>query len=200
MKPDELRRYAELIVRGCIAFRRGDTLLERSASPIASSPSRSPRPPTARARSAVDVEYEDSRVYAARIRHASKRRARPPHLVAGRAHARARRRDVAIVQVDGRVRADVLADLPPERVAEDRSGSRQTPRRAHPPRRPAARDDLRLADGRVGRAGLPGPGRRRRSESSRRTCSGSAGSARRTRRATRAGRSTSPRCAAGRPG
>src|SRR5258707_997069 len=28
MKPDELQRYAEMIVKGCIAFRRGDTLLE----------------------------------------------------------------------------------------------------------------------------------------------------------------------------
>lgn len=28
MKPEELRRYAELIVRGCIAFRRDDTLVE----------------------------------------------------------------------------------------------------------------------------------------------------------------------------
>ena len=29
MKPDELRRYAEMIVKGCIAFRRGDTLVQR---------------------------------------------------------------------------------------------------------------------------------------------------------------------------
>lgn len=32
VKPDELQRYAAMIVKGCIAFRRGDTLLELVSS------------------------------------------------------------------------------------------------------------------------------------------------------------------------
>ena len=72
MKPDELRRYAELIVRGCIAFRRGDTLLELVsfghrdlAVAIAEAAYRA-------GALAVDVAYDDNRVYAAKIQHASK--------------------------------------------------------------------------------------------------------------------------------
>jgi aminopeptidase len=71
MKPDELQRYAEMIVKGCVAFRRGDTLLERVsiahrdlAVAIAEAAYRA-------GAAAVDVEYDDSRVYAARIKHGS---------------------------------------------------------------------------------------------------------------------------------
>jgi aminopeptidase len=119
MKPDELRRYAEMIVKGCIAFRRGDTLLQRVniahrelAVALAEAAYR-------RGAAAVDVEYDDARVYAARIRHGSK-----AALGTRTSWQRERMRalgneDVAIVQVMGETELHVLADLPPERVAED---------------------------------------------------------------------------------
>ena len=119
MKPDELRRYAEMIVRGCIAFRRGDVLIVRAshahrelAVAVAEAAYR------ARA-AAVDVEYDDNQVYAARIRHAV-----PSALGKRTSWQRERIRalgneHVALVQVNGETELDVLADLPPERVAED---------------------------------------------------------------------------------
>jgi leucyl aminopeptidase (aminopeptidase T) len=72
MTSDELRRYAELIVHGCIAFRRGDTLLIRSglahrelAAALTGAAYRA-------GAFGVDVEYEDGHLYAERIMHASK--------------------------------------------------------------------------------------------------------------------------------
>jgi aminopeptidase len=119
MKPDELRRYAEMIVRGCIAFRRGDTLLQRVglahrelAVAVAEAAYRA-------GAAAVDVDYDDSRIYAARIRHATKD-------ALGRRTSWQRERtralgneDVAVVQVMGEHELEVLANLPPERVAAD---------------------------------------------------------------------------------
>src|SRR3954451_10432997 len=119
MTPDELRRYAEMIVKGCIAFRRGDTLLQRVslahrelAVAVAEAAYRS-------GAAAVDVEYDDPHVYAARIRHGSK-------AALGKRTSWQRERmralgneDVAIVQVMGETEISVLSDLPPERVAED---------------------------------------------------------------------------------
>jgi aminopeptidase len=119
MKPDELRRYAEMIVRGCIAFRRGDTLLQRVglahrdlAVAIAEAAYRA-------GAAAVDVDYDDSRIYAARIRHGAK-----VALGARTSWQRERMRalgneDVAVVQVMGEHELEVLANLPPERVAAD---------------------------------------------------------------------------------
>ena len=120
MKPDELSRYADLIVHGCIAFRRGDTLLQRAglahrelAVAIADAAYRA-------GAAAVDVEYDDPRVYAARITSASDEALghRTPWQ-----EARIRalgREDVALVQVLGESEDEVIAKLPPERVAEDR--------------------------------------------------------------------------------
>lgn len=119
MTPAELQRYAELIVRSGIAFRRGDTLLVRAGLPhrdlaiaLAESAYRA-------GAAAVDVEYDDARVKAARINHA-------PRASLGRRTAwqRAQIRaigteTVALVQVMGEHDHDVLAKLPPERVAED---------------------------------------------------------------------------------
>jgi aminopeptidase len=119
MKPDELQRYAEMIVKGCVAFRRGDTLLERVsiahrdlAVAVAEAAYRA-------GAAAVDVEYDDSRVYAARIKHGS-------NAALGKRtswqHERMRalgNEHVAIVQVMGETELDVLAELPPGRVAED---------------------------------------------------------------------------------
>jgi aminopeptidase len=119
MKPDELQRYAEMLVKGCIAFRRGDTLLERVnaahrelAVAVAEAAYRA-------GAAAVDVEYDDPRVYAARIRHGAK-----AALGNRTSWQRERMRalgaeDVAIVQVMGEADLAALAGLPPERVAED---------------------------------------------------------------------------------
>src|SRR5512140_1260183 len=122
MRPDELRRYAEMIVRGCIAFRRGDSLIELVslghrdlAVAIAEAAYRA-------GALAVDVAYEDNRVYAARIQHA-------PLEALG--HETAWRKaqwrsfgeeTVAIVQVLGEFELDVVSDLSPERVAADSGG------------------------------------------------------------------------------
>ena len=119
MKPDELRRYAELIVRGCIAFRRDDTLVEmvslghrELAVALAEAAYRA-------GALAVDVAYEDNRVYAAKIQHAAQ--AALGHQTPwSRTQSRALGEEkVAIVQVLGEYELDVVAGLAPERVAAD---------------------------------------------------------------------------------
>jgi aminopeptidase len=119
MTPAELQRYAEMIVRGCIAFRRGDVLVQRVglahrelAVAVAEAAYRA-------GAQAVDVDYEDPRVYAARISHASN-----AALGARTSWQRERMRalgneNVAIVQVMGEDELDATTGLPPERVAED---------------------------------------------------------------------------------
>ena len=119
MTPDELRRYAEMIVRGCIAFRRGDTLLVRAglahrelAAAVTGAAYRA-------GASAAEVEYEDSHVYAERIRHASKDAlGRRTSWQRERMRALGNER-VAMVQISGEHELDVVAGLPAERVAED---------------------------------------------------------------------------------
>src|SRR5712671_1819146 len=122
MKPDELQRYAEMIVKGCIAFRRGDTLLELVsfghrdlAVAIAEAAYRA-------GAVTVDAAYEDNRVYAARIRHASKEalgHQTPWKIAQWRALGYEK---VAIVQVMGEFEPDLVAGLAPERVAADNAG------------------------------------------------------------------------------
>jgi aminopeptidase len=119
MTPGELERYAEMIVRGCIAFRRGDTLVQRVAIAhrelavaIAEAAYRA-------GAAAVDVDYEDPRIYAARVRHASK-----DALGARASWQREQTRalgdeKVAMVRVMGEAELSAVANLPPERVAED---------------------------------------------------------------------------------
>src|SRR5438270_6745829 len=72
MKPDELQRYAQMIVRGCIALRRGDIVLVRPslahrelAIAVAEAAYRG-------GAAVVDIDYDDPRLYAARILHGSK--------------------------------------------------------------------------------------------------------------------------------
>jgi aminopeptidase len=122
MTPGELQRYAELIVKSGTGFRRGDTLLVRAgpahrefAVALAEAAYRG-------GAAAVDVEYDDLLVKAARI-------ALAPRSSLGRRTSwqRARMRalgdqDVAIVQLLGEHDEKALADLPPERVAEDNQG------------------------------------------------------------------------------
>jgi aminopeptidase len=118
MTGDELRRYAEMIVKGCIALRRGDTVLVRPS--IAHRELAIAVAEAAYAHGAVfvDVDYDDARVYAARIRHGSREAlaSRPPWRDAQvRAFGEEK---VALVQVMGEFELDVTAGLPPERVAE----------------------------------------------------------------------------------
>jgi aminopeptidase len=119
MTAGELQRYADLIVKSGAAFRRGDTLVVNVgiahrdlAVALAEAAYRA-------GGDAVDVEYVDPRITAARITHA--RRA-----VLGRRTAwqRARMRalgdeKVAVIRVLGEHDQAALANLPPERVAED---------------------------------------------------------------------------------
>jgi aminopeptidase len=119
MKPEELRRYAEMLVRGCLALRRGDTLLQRVGIPHRELAVAVAEAAYQIGAAAVDVEYHDSRVYAARILHASK------SALGGRTSWQRERiralgnENVAILQVMGEHELDVVAGLPPERVAED---------------------------------------------------------------------------------
>jgi aminopeptidase len=122
MRPDELRRYAEMIVRGCIAFRRGDTLIElvslghrELAVAVAEAAYRA-------GAQAVDVQYDDSRVYAAKIANAPRSslgHQTPWRIAQWKAIGT---EPVAIVQVMGEYELDVLAPLSPERVAADSGG------------------------------------------------------------------------------
>ncbi len=119
MKPDELRRYAEMLVRGCLALRRGDSLLEHVGIPHRELAVAVAEAAYRAGAAAVDVEYDDSRLYAARILHAS-------DAALGKRTSWQRERmralgneDVAILQVMGEHELDVTAGLPPERVAED---------------------------------------------------------------------------------
>jgi len=122
MKPDELRRYAEMIVKGCIALRRGDTVLELVnlgvrdlAVAVAEASYRA-------GAVAVDVSYDDNRVYAAKIEHARDEalgHQTPWRAAQWRALAE---ETVAIVQIMGEYELDALANLSPERVAADSAG------------------------------------------------------------------------------
>jgi aminopeptidase len=68
---------------------------------------------------AVDVDYDDGRIYAARIRHGSNAAlGKRTSWQAERMRALGNE-SVAILQVMGETELGVLADLPPERVAED---------------------------------------------------------------------------------
>lgn len=118
MKPDELQRYAEMLVRGCVAFRRGDVLLIRPALAHRDIAVAVAEAAYRAGASAVDVQYEDNRVYAAGIRSASK------GSLGGRTPWQTQmlrslgREEVAAVFTMGEFENDVLASLPPERVAE----------------------------------------------------------------------------------
>jgi aminopeptidase len=122
MTPGELRRYAEMIVRGCIAFRRGDSLIEMVslghrdlAIAIAEAAYRS-------GAVAVDVQYDDARAYAAKIANAPRKalgHQTPWRVAQWKAIGT---EPVAIVQVMGEYELDAVADLSPERVAADTGG------------------------------------------------------------------------------
>jgi aminopeptidase len=119
MKPEELRRYAAMIVHGCVGFRRGDTLLQRVAFAHRELAVAVAEAAYRAGAAAVDVEYDDSLLYAAKIKYAS-------NGALGRRTQWQRTRmrslgdeDVALLYVRGEHELDARADLPPERVAED---------------------------------------------------------------------------------
>ena len=130
MTPEELDRYAEMIVRGCVAFRRGDVLLQRAGIPhrelavaVAESAYRA-------GAAAVEVEYDDPRLYAARITHGAAS-------ALGRRTRGQRERmrslgdeNVAMVQIMGEHELDVVSGLPPERVAEEAKRLQSSPEMA----------------------------------------------------------------------
>jgi aminopeptidase len=122
MRPDELRRYAAMIVRGCIAFRRGDMLLQMASFGHRDLAVAIAEAAYSAGALAVDVSYEDNRVYAAKIQHASPKALgyqTPWKAAQWRAFGE---ETVAIVQVVGEYELDVVTDLSPERVAADSGG------------------------------------------------------------------------------
>src|SRR5439155_16109354 len=119
MTPEELARYAELIVKSGIAFRRGDTLLVRAALGHRDLAIALTEVAYRAGAAAVDVEYDDPRLKAARIKYAAR-----TSLGRRTSWQQARMRalgdeSVAIVQLMGEHEQKVLATLPPDRVAED---------------------------------------------------------------------------------
>jgi aminopeptidase len=119
MTLEELQRYADMIVRGCLALRRGDTLVEQAsighrelAVAIAEAAYRA-------GAVAVEVDYDDSRVYAAKIRNGPKESL--GHVTPWRRARVAALGDekVALVQLMGEFELAAVADLPPEKIAAD---------------------------------------------------------------------------------
>jgi aminopeptidase len=119
MKPDELARYAEMLVRGCIALGRGDSVIVQGNTAHRPLVGAIAEAAYAAGAASVDAVYEDATVTAARFRHG--RDGAIGHrtsweLARARAHGR---KDTAVVRILGELESHVLADLPPERVAED---------------------------------------------------------------------------------
>ena len=122
MTAPELRRYAEMIVHGCIAFRKGDTLFTQAALAHRELAVATAEAAYRAGALAVDVAYEDNRVYAAKIEHGPK--AALGHQTPWQTE-RARalgEESVAIVQITGEFEQEVAAGLPPEKVAADHAG------------------------------------------------------------------------------
>jgi aminopeptidase len=118
MTEAELVRYADLIVKGCIAVRRGDVVLVRPALPQRELAVAVAEAAYRHGASAVDVDYDDARVFAALVRHGSKQaRASRPSWREAQTRALGDEH-VALVQVHGEFELDVTASLPPERLAE----------------------------------------------------------------------------------
>jgi hypothetical protein len=134
MTPDELRRYAQTIVRGCVAFRRGDMLLElvsvghrELAAAVAG--------PAYRAGAAgVDVSYDDARLRGTH-RAWHRRGARQPDAVAGGAPARSDRRTSLRNRTDISLLAPAQLRGPRARGSRRRVSRREARARRSEPRR-----------------------------------------------------------------
>jgi aminopeptidase len=119
MKPDELAGYAEMIVSGCIALGRGDCLIVHGNTAHRPLVGVLAEAAYAAGAASVDAVYDDAKVTAARFRHGGDGaigHRTSWELERLRAHAR---EDTAVVRILGEHESDVLAELPPERVAED---------------------------------------------------------------------------------
>jgi aminopeptidase len=118
MNPEELERYADAIVLGSIAFKRGDVLLVECSLPerelaiaLAESGYRA-------GASAVDVVYEDPGVFAAQIRQGSNDALgglTPWQKTRSRAYGL---KEIARVVIRSNDEQEVVAGLPADRVAE----------------------------------------------------------------------------------
>jgi aminopeptidase len=120
MTEAELTRYATMIAKGGIALRRGDTVVLRPSLAHRELAVALAEVSYRAGAEAVEVEYDDPRVDAARIRYGSKQAlgARVPwREVESRALGEER---VALVAFHGEFELDVAGSLPPARVAEAR--------------------------------------------------------------------------------
>jgi aminopeptidase len=114
MKPDELARYGEMIVRGCIALGDGDSVIVHANTahrPLVAAVAEAAY--AARAAS-VDPVYDDAAVTAARFRRGGDGaigHRTSWQLERARAHGR---EDTVIVRILGELESNVLAELPPD--------------------------------------------------------------------------------------
>ena len=118
MKQEELQRYAEMVVRGCIAFRRGDELLIRTMHPHRDIAVALTEAAYRAGAAGVDVEYEDNKIYAAGIRSASNSALGRRTSWQSQKMRALGRENVALIYTYGEFENAVLAALPPDRVAE----------------------------------------------------------------------------------
>lgn len=117
MRPDELRRYADMVVRSCISVRRGDIVVVRPSIDHRELAIALTEAAYRAGAAIVEVEYEDPELTAARLVHGS------PSTVSAQApwrrvETRALGEEhVALIQVRDDFDAGSSAKLPPERLA-----------------------------------------------------------------------------------
>jgi aminopeptidase len=118
MTAEELQRYARLLLKGCLSFKRGD-LLVIQLSPAARDLGVALAEAAYRAGAAtVAVEVDDQRVYAARIAHGSRAAlGDEPPWERARQRALGTKQSALVVVLD-EFELDVLASLPADRVAQ----------------------------------------------------------------------------------
>ncbi|HEY2326830.1 MAG TPA: aminopeptidase [Gaiellaceae bacterium] len=118
MTPDELERYAQLLLKGCLAFGRGDVLTVQMSVAARELGVALAEAAYAAGGSSVTVDLDDARMYAARIAKGSKSALGydPPWSRARQAALG--RKDSAFCVVLDEFELDVLAQLSPDRVAQ----------------------------------------------------------------------------------
>jgi aminopeptidase len=119
LEPAELERYADAIVRASLALSPGDTLLVQAhpehrelAVALCESGYRA-------GAAVVDLHYYEPRLQAARIRHAGDDRLGPVSEWSVRRNLESIKETSATVTILGEADPELLAGLPPERVARD---------------------------------------------------------------------------------
>jgi len=118
MKPDELRRYADAVVLGSIAFKRGDVLVVESGIPERELALALCESAYRAGAAGVDVVYEDPELFAAEVLTGSDQAlgaVLPWQAARGRAYGT---KDVARVVIRSNDEKEVVAGLPPDRVAQ----------------------------------------------------------------------------------